>query len=514
MDLSEASYLSDQAFKHRLPVVVYLVAVGVAGFLGNTLVILVYWLRFPPSATRVFVLAMALCDLTTNTIALPLQIITIRYAYDTEDDSFCKVMFAFATFATQASGFILVTVALDRFSRVWRPHGRHLSTRWAIVVNCAVVFAAVVVFAPFVPMYGIHSIDSNGSHSVDPREIRAKMCWVADENVGSLYPFAYSIIVSVFFLCGLLVVTLSYGAIGAKLWGQTFKQRAPTRRRDEESRTPVAIVTCSTSVMYTMPCSTDVSHLQLAHYLTASSTSVDVPRTTSGISYPSLGISPGKDCDFTDPPALKDCDFTDPSALGQLTDGTIVPDRLDEHKTPSIISFARKVISSNKMDTPLEVNVLDNFGAGVMSLNQSEAESARGGKGLAKADGESTLTESKSRTGENPAIKNTPSELLKVSVALFDSEDRTEAMSMSMSKSAARAPDQPSSVRDPGKGPVKEARKGPPQRPQRPLRPQRPQRPKTMVSVYHRHIQSRTTGMMCVLALCYVINWLPHLVAR
>nr|KAG5707892.1 hypothetical protein BaRGS_031623 [Batillaria attramentaria] len=81
--IRDVSELSEESFRNRLPVVIYLLTLIVVGFFSNVIVILVYVFRSLPSATRAFVLGMAVCDLLTSVVGLPLQLATIRYAYDT-----------------------------------------------------------------------------------------------------------------------------------------------------------------------------------------------------------------------------------------------------------------------------------------------------------------------------------------------------------------------------------------------------------------------------------------------
>ncbi|PVD20640.1 hypothetical protein C0Q70_18798 [Pomacea canaliculata] len=107
--------LSLRSWYNRKPVAIYLCTLVVVGSLGNTWCFLVYFFCFSVNSTRVLVLAMSLCDLVTNLIGLPLQIYTIRHAYDSFDVPLCRSMFIFATIPTQLSGFLILLVAYDRY---------------------------------------------------------------------------------------------------------------------------------------------------------------------------------------------------------------------------------------------------------------------------------------------------------------------------------------------------------------------------------------------------------------
>ncbi|KAK7498871.1 hypothetical protein BaRGS_00009963 [Batillaria attramentaria] len=206
------SNLSRESFRNRGPVFAYLMMLIVVGTVGNILVLLVYWLRIRPDVPRVFILAMGVCDLLTSVVGLPLQLATIRYAYDTYSLWFCRGMFAAATFPTQCSGLLLVVIAVQRFQRVRYPNSAmDIRDAWNLVAVS--VFLTLIFFAPFVPLYGIRTKTVDG--------IAVKMCWIADEYSGqSFQKVMYNIVIAIFFLGGLIVMVFAYSHIGYLLWTQ------------------------------------------------------------------------------------------------------------------------------------------------------------------------------------------------------------------------------------------------------------------------------------------------------
>ena len=57
-----------------LPTIAYIVVLMVVGLVGNTVVLVVYYRRFKPSATRTYILAMSVCDLLANVLSLPSEV--------------------------------------------------------------------------------------------------------------------------------------------------------------------------------------------------------------------------------------------------------------------------------------------------------------------------------------------------------------------------------------------------------------------------------------------------------
>lgn len=218
------SDLSEASFQARLPVVLYLSLVSAVGLAGNSLVLLVYWCRYKPSATRAFILAIALCDITTNTVGLPLQIATIRYAYDLDSYWLCRGSFASVTLSTRASGFLLAVVALDRRRRICMPLKQHLNSREGLAVTVATVSLSVAIFAPFVPLYGIHRVNTTVAG------VQARMCWMEDRYKDTAYPLAYEVVVYLAFFVGLAVMVTSYIFVGVKVWKRKRLGRLPASR--------------------------------------------------------------------------------------------------------------------------------------------------------------------------------------------------------------------------------------------------------------------------------------------
>ncbi|XP_076444334.1 uncharacterized protein LOC143282541 [Babylonia areolata] len=203
--------LSDTSFKNRTPVVVYLSLISIVGLLGNTLVLLVYGFRFQPSANRVFILFIASLDLITNIFAIPIQIVTVSNAY--KDNYWrCRSFFAFSTLSTQASNFVLVLVAVDRFWRICAPLRKQLNHRQAFHLAVGTVCSAVVIFVPFIPFYGMHSVNTT-----EPG-IQFRMCWYEEEYKDTPYPMTYTVVVGITFLAGLATMIICYVSIGIHLW--------------------------------------------------------------------------------------------------------------------------------------------------------------------------------------------------------------------------------------------------------------------------------------------------------
>lgn len=215
--------LSLRSWYNRKPVAIYLCTLVVVGSLGNTWCFLVYFFCFSVNSTRVLVLAMSLCDLVTNLIGLPLQIYTIRHAYDSFDVPLCRSMFVFATIPTQLSGFLILLVAYDRYRYICRPFCVKRDTTKAMTQVVIAVIVTCVIFLPFAWLYGYHTVDS------PLPGVKAVMCWIHDDYRNGPYIRAYLIVLSTVFFVGLFILTILYSLIGETIFRHRFSMSVRLR---------------------------------------------------------------------------------------------------------------------------------------------------------------------------------------------------------------------------------------------------------------------------------------------
>ncbi|KAL8577138.1 hypothetical protein ACOMHN_052440 [Nucella lapillus] len=200
------------------PTIAYLVCLMIVGTVGNTVALLVYYRRFKPSATRVYILAMSLCDILANVISLPSEIIDIRYTFTFDLPWLCKSVRFVNSFLTLTSAFVLVAVARDRYKKICRPmeKQRPLNRIKLYVLICALASLALsVVFGAL-----------NGSQTLPTGVGNSKgfTCSVRDVFVDTLFPLIYNIIMALAFLSCVVIMTLSYIFIALELWRHKQKQ--------------------------------------------------------------------------------------------------------------------------------------------------------------------------------------------------------------------------------------------------------------------------------------------------
>ena len=106
-----------------LPVTVAFGLLGIVGFCGNIIVIIVFGFgkKLKDKKYRCYVLCLAIIDLTTCLTLIPAELIEHRSHFNFVETELCKVKCFFNVFAASAASFCLLTVAVDRYILTCHP---------------------------------------------------------------------------------------------------------------------------------------------------------------------------------------------------------------------------------------------------------------------------------------------------------------------------------------------------------------------------------------------------------
>ncbi|KAK7091698.1 hypothetical protein V1264_009351 [Littorina saxatilis] len=207
------------------PTLTYLTFLMVAGLVGNTLVFVVYYRRFKPSETRVYILAMAVSDFLTNVLAIPLQIVEIRFNATFYVTWGCKAIRSGSTVLVFFTAVILVAVALDRQKVICTGRlGSHqsLSSAYRAVIICAA--ASIVVACPYAVLAGRHT------RTFPDTNITGITCSFDDRHLHSAFSTSYVTILGVMYVVFVAIMVVSYVRIARHLWRHKETTLALARR--------------------------------------------------------------------------------------------------------------------------------------------------------------------------------------------------------------------------------------------------------------------------------------------
>ncbi|XP_076469979.1 uncharacterized protein LOC143300269 [Babylonia areolata] len=218
--------------KALMPTIVYLAVLMFVGVVGNTVVFLVYYKRFKPSATRTYILAMSVCDLLVNVLSLPSEIIDIRFWYTFDLPVLCMCIRCSNSFLVITSAFLLVAVARDRFKKICRPAEKQRSLKRIklYVLICVLASLALsVVFAAF-----------NGSRTVPTGvgNVNGTICSISDRFKDTMFSMVYYVIMTLCFLACVTIMIVCYIRIGLELCRHRRKQKQMSKRAAVSEATP------------------------------------------------------------------------------------------------------------------------------------------------------------------------------------------------------------------------------------------------------------------------------------
>ncbi|XP_061179194.1 neuropeptide S receptor-like [Saccostrea echinata] len=117
----ELERLSEDRAMIYMPVIIFLIVVMLFGIFGNLLVLYIYCFGFKRKPANNFIITMALFDFLASSIAIPLDIYDMRYHYTFYNPIACKVFRYSESAFTDASSFILILIAIDRYLKICKP---------------------------------------------------------------------------------------------------------------------------------------------------------------------------------------------------------------------------------------------------------------------------------------------------------------------------------------------------------------------------------------------------------
>jgi hypothetical protein len=124
-----------------LVVLVYLAVFCVAGIIGNTLVIYITAVVREPIVSRHFIIALAVVDLVTCVVVLPMTSYLQYVNFAVSSGTACRVYNFLLTVNVPFSTSILVAIAVERCTAIRWPHAHLVSPTYVITILAATSLA-------------------------------------------------------------------------------------------------------------------------------------------------------------------------------------------------------------------------------------------------------------------------------------------------------------------------------------------------------------------------------------
>jgi uncharacterized membrane protein YsdA (DUF1294 family) len=205
--------------EQRLPTVIFLIILMIIGLVGNTVVIVVYSVKYPPSTFRLYILTLAVTDLLSCLIPMPLEVVDNMYPVMFYYEGFCKCGRFFGNVLRIGSAFVLVVMAVGRYKSVCHPYSTPSSRLHARGCCVAAIVLAITLSWP-------NAIIQGSKHVHLPGNITGYDCSIDDDVRDTRYPFIYTTLLFTVYVVVFLLLAVLYSMVIFSLRKYAKKQKA------------------------------------------------------------------------------------------------------------------------------------------------------------------------------------------------------------------------------------------------------------------------------------------------
>ncbi|XP_045180342.2 cholecystokinin receptor type A-like [Mercenaria mercenaria] len=158
VEMEILSSLDEKQFEILIPSFIIVLLAILIGIPGNVITVIVYKKRMRRTASRIFILALAFCDLMNCIITMPAEISIIVNFFTYEHPIICSIGRALTYILNGVSALLLCGIAVDRFRKICRP----LKPVFTPKKTRAICFVASAIgFAFYIPafiLYGTQTV--------------------------------------------------------------------------------------------------------------------------------------------------------------------------------------------------------------------------------------------------------------------------------------------------------------------------------------------------------------------
>ena len=209
---SHAKWMAEvnlQATIHLAPTIAYFIFIMLVGLVGNSLVFVVFYLKFAPSRTRSNILVLCTCDILSITLILPADIFRIRFYYGIMHATvLCNLLSAISRFLTTVAAAVLVAIAFERY---WKLCQSTSKRQFSISVSrCVFVILGILVAAP------VFMFKQKPEH-IEGTQLCHIRCYVGFTGAASKSLYSYNIFKGLVFFGCAAIMLVSYVLIARRL---------------------------------------------------------------------------------------------------------------------------------------------------------------------------------------------------------------------------------------------------------------------------------------------------------
>ena len=178
----------------------------IIGIVGNSLICLAVLGQHKRKPCEYFILNLAITDLATSTVSVPLDIIEKLAGYFPYGSFFCNIIYPFQTIIMAVSIATLIAMSLERHRAIIHPLKPRIQTKMTLFIIFLFWVLSAVLVSPYIIVLKYDGTSCRGE-------------WPGEE-----YIKAYTLLLFILlYVLPLLMISITYARIGRKLYEGTKK---------------------------------------------------------------------------------------------------------------------------------------------------------------------------------------------------------------------------------------------------------------------------------------------------
>ncbi|XP_060066071.1 alpha-2B adrenergic receptor-like [Ylistrum balloti] len=218
----------------------------VIGLFGNPLVIYFYGCRMKTTASYMFIVTLAIFDLVSCIISMPMEISDLINFYTFDSAATCRALRFVNYFSCIGSGTTLIAIAVDRFRKICKPFDSQITERMA-----RWIIFGVIVFALFCSWPAIFLNTVIEKNLTEDTSVVARDCTLNPDEEYKLFVTIYNSFLFLCFIIVFVVLTALYTLVGRQLYKlRSFRFYATGIERNLTSARPTSSMTVASDLTH------------------------------------------------------------------------------------------------------------------------------------------------------------------------------------------------------------------------------------------------------------------------
>ncbi|KAJ8320966.1 hypothetical protein KUTeg_002553 [Tegillarca granosa] len=163
--------------------IIFISIMMIIGLVGNLSVISIFATKFKFTNYRTYTIWLASLDITNCLLGMPFLLVYHTHYLTFPNTAICKGGRFVNVFTANASGFLLLVIAVDRYIHVCKPFNLAKLTDLQTKISCSVAaLLGILISWPTLVLFGKHTV---GKHNYDklPFNVNGTRCWEEDSLI-------------------------------------------------------------------------------------------------------------------------------------------------------------------------------------------------------------------------------------------------------------------------------------------------------------------------------------------